>query len=332
MIDNMTGRAKGYGFVKFKNPSDAARAIDSLNGTKIGDRDLLVKVADSGRTAPKPNLMGTPSPNVYVKGLPESVNDEQLRTLFAPFGPIVDTKILVDLATNQSRGQAFVRYEQQSSAEYAIAALNNYTFPGTVQGIMVRFADTKEEKQQRKQKLMQRGPGGYGRGGYEQAYGGYAGGFPGGQYGAYGAYGAYPYAYAYGQYGYPGYGQYYGYGADPSTAAAYGQADWSGYGHHSGGGGGGGQSSGGGGSPQPGSEGHLFIYHLPPDADDELLYRLFGPFGSILSVKVMRDAVTNNCKGFGFVKFGDPAAAAAAVAALNGYEVGSKRLQVSFKK
>eukprot|EP01116_Phalansterium_solitarium_P003778 TRINITY_DN145_c0_g2_i1.p1 TRINITY_DN145_c0_g2~~TRINITY_DN145_c0_g2_i1.p1 ORF type:complete len:330 (+),score=36.38 TRINITY_DN145_c0_g2_i1:70-990(+) len=148
MWDHMTGRTKGYGFVKFKDPNEAAKAIDALNGTRLADRDLLVKIADSGRTVPRPNMSGTPSPNVYVNGLPESVDDAQLRQLFAPFGPILDTKILVDLASGTSRGQAFVRYEQQSSAEYAISALNNYMFPGAVRGIMVRFADTQEEKAQ----------------------------------------------------------------------------------------------------------------------------------------------------------------------------------------
>ncbi len=36
-------------------------------------------------------------------------------------------------------------------------------------------------------------------------------------------------------------------------------------------------------------ESTLFIYHLPPSADDALLYRLFGPYGPILSVKVVKD-------------------------------------------
>jgi RNA recognition motif. (a.k.a. RRM, RBD, or RNP domain) len=40
----------------------------------------------------------------------------------------------------------------------------------------------------------------------------------------------------------------------------------------------------------------LFVYNLPPDADEGLLYRLFGPFGAISDVKVMREPSTNRCK------------------------------------
>ncbi len=40
----------------------------------------------------------------------------------------------------------------------------------------------------------------------------------------------------------------------------------------------------------------LFVYNLPSDADEGLLYRLFGPFGAISDVKVVRDPTTNTCK------------------------------------
>jgi hypothetical protein len=40
----------------------------------------------------------------------------------------------------------------------------------------------------------------------------------------------------------------------------------------------------------------LFVYNLPPDADEGLLYRLFGPFGAISDVKIMRETTTNRCK------------------------------------
>jgi len=83
--------------------------------------------------------------------------------------------------------------------------------------------------------------------------------------------------------------------------------------------------------PQQQVEANLFIYHLPGNADDTLLYRLFSPFGAILSVKVVRDTATGQCKGYGFVKMANYAAAYAAIQALNGTKVENKYLQVSFK-
>ena len=41
----------------------------------------------------------------------------------------------------------------------------------------------------------------------------------------------------------------------------------------------------------------LFVFHLPPEADDTTLRVLFEPFGYVESVKVVKG------KGFGFVNF-----------------------------
>lgn len=40
----------------------------------------------------------------------------------------------------------------------------------------------------------------------------------------------------------------------------------------------------------------VYITGLPPEADEALLYKLFGPFGAILSVKAMRDPGQKHCK------------------------------------
>ena len=45
----------------------------------------------------------------------------------------------------------------------------------------------------------------------------------------------------------------------------------------------------------------IFVYNLAPDTEESVLWQLFGPFGAVQSVKVIRDLQTNKCKGFGFV-------------------------------
>jgi len=81
------------------------------------------------------------------------------------------------------------------------------------------------------------------------------------------------------------------------------------------------------GPPMP-QDANLFIYHLPSNSDDALLYRLFSPFGAIESVKVIKDPVTNACKGYGFVKMVNWSDASTAIQSLNGAKVGEKYLQV----
>lgn len=45
IVDKMTGRSRGFGFVEMANDEDAAKAIEMLNGKDIGGRPLVVNEA-----------------------------------------------------------------------------------------------------------------------------------------------------------------------------------------------------------------------------------------------------------------------------------------------
>uniref|UniRef100_A0A1B0CWP8 Putative rna-binding protein elav/hu rrm superfamily n=1 Tax=Lutzomyia longipalpis TaxID=7200 RepID=A0A1B0CWP8_LUTLO len=69
----------------------------------------------------------------------------------------------------------------------------------------------------------------------------------------------------------------------------------------------------------------IFVYNLAPETEENVLWQLFGPFGAVQSVK------TNKCKGFGFVTMTVYDEALFAIQGLNGYTLGNRILQVSFK-
>ena len=45
IMDKMSGRSKGFGFVEFANDEDATKAIDMMNGKDFGGRTLTVNEA-----------------------------------------------------------------------------------------------------------------------------------------------------------------------------------------------------------------------------------------------------------------------------------------------
>lgn len=75
----------------------------------------------------------------------------------------------------------------------------------------------------------------------------------------------------------------------------------------------------------------IFVYNIGADTEESVLWQLFGPFGAVQSVKVIRDPATNKCKGYGFVTMTNYDEAVVAIQSLNGYTLGGQVLQVSFK-
>ena len=76
---------------------------------------------------------------------------------------------------------------------------------------------------------------------------------------------------------------------------------------------------------------NIFIYHAPLTWDDSTLNAIFGAYGKIVSATIMKHKNTGLSKGFGFVGYDKPQSAAAAIEAMNGFEISGKRLKVQLK-
>lgn len=66
---------------------------------------------------------------------------------------------------------------------------------------------------------------------------------------------------------------------------------------------------------------NLFIFHIPNHFSNLDMYNLFIPYGQLLSVRIMVEKDTGRSRGFGFVSYDSPDAAALAIKELNGFTV-----------
>jgi cold-inducible RNA-binding protein len=73
----------------------------------------------------------------------------------------------------------------------------------------------------------------------------------------------------------------------------------------------------------------LYVGNLPYETAETELQDLFGQFGSVESVKVMRDMATGRARGFGFVEMSTDEEAQAAASALNEHQLGGRALTVN---
>lgn len=113
--------------------------------------------------------------NIYVANVPYTVRDQDLRELFEPFGEVTSAKIIMDRATNRSRGFGFVEMADDNAGRQAIEGTNGKNFHG--RDLVVNEARPRTEGGGDRGGY---GGGGGGRGGYRNDRGGDRGGYGGG--------------------------------------------------------------------------------------------------------------------------------------------------------
>jgi RNA recognition motif-containing protein len=81
---------------------------------------------------------------LYVGNLAYSTTNNDLETLFAPFGDVRNAQVVMDFATGRSKGFGFVEMNNDSEAQAAISGLNDQEFNG--RPLTVNEARPREER------------------------------------------------------------------------------------------------------------------------------------------------------------------------------------------
>lgn len=74
---------------------------------------------------------------------------------------------------------------------------------------------------------------------------------------------------------------------------------------------------------------NIYIGNLSSEVTEEDLRNLFSEYGTITSVKVVKDMYTGISKGFGFIELSGQTGAQNAISKLNSKEVKGKRIVVN---
>jgi len=128
------GQSLGYGFVNYKVPEDAHKAIHTLNGLRLQNKTIKVSYA-------RPSSEQIKNANLYISGIPKNMNQNDLENLFSSCGKIITARILYDNCTGMSKGVGFIRFDTRAEAEKAIEKLNGIIPDGASERIQVKFAN-----------------------------------------------------------------------------------------------------------------------------------------------------------------------------------------------
>ncbi|CAA7028438.1 unnamed protein product [Microthlaspi erraticum] len=232
ILDKVTGKSKGYGFVTFMHVDGAMLALKEPS-KKIDGRVTVTQLAASGNQGTVSQVSDISMRKIYVANVPFDMPADRLLNHFMAYGDVEEGPLGFDKITGKSRGFALFVYKTAEGAQTALAEPVKMIDGKHLQCKLAVEGNKKGGKPLMRQAQdggpghghahgegmgMVRPPGPYGPGGGGlSAYGGYATGPPpphhmnstpssmGGYGGHYGGYGA-PGSGGYGGVGGGGYG------------------------------------------------------------------------------------------------------------------------------
>lgn len=122
ITDKVTGRAKGYAFLLFKNRAAAKNALNNPQ-KKIGNRTVSCQLAVLGPAAGAAaagQAAEVSKRKLFVANVGPNVNVGRLRAFFGKFGEIEDGPLGLDPSTNKPRGYVIFVYKSVDGLNKAL--------------------------------------------------------------------------------------------------------------------------------------------------------------------------------------------------------------------
>lgn len=116
--DALTKRSLGYAYVNYHNVQDGERALETLNYTPIKGKPCRIMWSQRD-----PSLRKSGTGNIFIKNLDHTIDNKALHDTFSAFGNILSCKVVME-ENGASKGYGFVHYETQEAADNAIQSVN----------------------------------------------------------------------------------------------------------------------------------------------------------------------------------------------------------------
>ena len=138
----LDGSSKCSGAVTYENQTEALKAIESLHGTKLNDRTIIVKRDESITDKRDFNAISTQSEfdnkkTVFVTNIGFDVQLSQLRKYLEQAGEI-SSITLFEGQNGTHRGRAVIQFFDRESAANAILKFNGVQFENRI--LYIRFS------------------------------------------------------------------------------------------------------------------------------------------------------------------------------------------------
>jgi len=151
-------QSKGYGYIQFATQEAAEKSMQMVNGMMLNGKKVFVGpfVTKKERLVANSSKKFT---NIFVKNLPDGYTVDQLKELFAPFGP-VSSAAIAGVESGQPKGFGFINFETPESAEAAVEGIHNTEldgktlYVGRAQKRHERDAELRHKFEQMKQEQM----------------------------------------------------------------------------------------------------------------------------------------------------------------------------------
>ncbi|MCO5557245.1 hypothetical protein L7F22_010806 [Adiantum nelumboides] len=127
MKDRATGRARGFGFVVFADPSVAdmvvldkhsidSRLVEAKKAVPREEQQSVNKnnIGNGGGLAPSSVAR---TKKIFVGGLASSVTESDFRNYFEQFGGITDVVVMYDHNTQRPRGFGFITFDSEDAVD-----------------------------------------------------------------------------------------------------------------------------------------------------------------------------------------------------------------------